>query len=830
MSAARRRVLGAVTALAMALAGAGTLGTAHAAADPSSATYTVTVGSTGSFGFPDDTPAGVYLDKDGSFHFQESHSLYGATDGRSWSFYTGTDLGSASADTALDNAVNPANSQDSNANTTWRCNNSPTGLTSTAAPSGSGYAQKNYCDLVGVWVDPDTGDWHGLVHNEFTPQPFGDGLHYDAIDEAVSHDQGHTWTISGHAITSPYSTTRGDTTAFPNQTYDYGDGDPRLFVDAASGYFYVYYGSRIVPKGGVGGSNGGLAHVARAPISGKMAAGTWQKWYNGAWTQPGVGGLESNMVPATTAQPSGYTPTSKDYSPANTGTVDQQVTAGVLPSKSPLFIMNIAYDAYLGLYIGEPEVVSGTAPQQFYVTDNLATQKWYLAGDTGGYTSGSWYRWFLDGANLTSSTLVGRSFRSYCSISCHSSDGEYADVTVGSSAPAASPFDPTRTYRIASGDGRLLAQVSGSSATTAEAAATGSALEDWTFVANGDGSYQVIDAGSGRLLGVDSTSTANRAWGTRPTVTAPGANGPTVGQQWFVLPDTSPVTGVADGSYRLVNRYSGLVVGLTAAGGGTAETSPARAWTDTSGSSVGGGRTAAQQTLTMTAVGSVSGTVTVGAVGTQSWTVSTSANLQVSASSSTGATLAYAATGLPAGLTISSSTGLITGAPTSTGSGSAVVTVTAGAASGQTSFSWTVGAGASLNGTHTLVASGVALDDPGRSMSTGTQLITWTPSGSTNQQWQFTQQSDGSYQIVSAQSGLCMDDNGGFTAPGTAVIQWTCTGSANQHWQLTKLASGRYTVTNVHTGLLLTTASTTPGALVTQQSDSGSSLQQWTLS
>jgi hypothetical protein len=730
----------------MALVTSGVLAPAAASAktpDPSSATYTITIGSTGSYNYADDTPASSYLDKDGTFYFQESHSLYGATDSRQWNFYTGSDFSTAAPDPALNNAVNPANSQDSNADTTWRCNNSPTGVNATMAPAGSGYAQPNYCDLVGTWVDPDTGDWYGLVHNEFTPEPFGDGLHYDAIDYAVSHDQGHTWTVPGHAITSPYSTTRGDTGAFPNQTYDYGDGDPRLFVDTASGYFYVYYGSRIIPKGGVGGSNGGLAHVARAPISGKMAPGTWQKWYDGAWTQPGIGGQESNMVPATTANPNGYTPVPQDYSPANTGSVDQQIAAGVLPSKSQLFIMNIAYDAYLGLYIGEPEnATNAAAPQQYYVTDNLATQKWYLAGTSGSYTDQSWYRWLLDSANLTGSTIIGKSFRAYCAISCAKSDGEYANVTVDSTAPAASPFDPTRTYRIASGDGRVLAQAAVGSATASEAAATGSALEAWSFAANGDGSYRITNAATGQLLGVDSAKTANRAWGTAPTATAPGSGGPSVGQQWFVVPATSAATGTATGGYRLVNRYSGLVIGLSADNGGTAETTAPRSWTNTTGNSVGGDRTAAQQTLTMTAVGTVAG---------------------------------------------------------------------------------------NLNGTHTLTASGKALDDPNHSTAAGTQLITWTPNGGANQNWQFTQQADGSYQLVNAESGLCADDDGGFTTAGTAVIQWPCTGAGNQHWTVSELADGTYSITNVNSGLLLTTPSTSNGALVAQQPNTGSPLQQWTI-
>ncbi len=167
----------------------------------------------------------------------------------------------------LSDAVDPANPDDRNNDTTWRCDNSPTGVRSTRAPSTGSYAHRNYCDLAGVWVDPDTGDWYGLVHNEFTPQPFGDGVHFDGIDYAVSRDRGRTWTIRDHVITSPYSTERGDTAAFPQQTYHYGTGDPRLFVDTGSGYFYVFYGSRIVNKGGGWAAFHG--HVARAPISGR---------------------------------------------------------------------------------------------------------------------------------------------------------------------------------------------------------------------------------------------------------------------------------------------------------------------------------------------------------------------------------------------------------------------------------------------------------------------------------------------------------------------------------------------------------------------------------
>ncbi|WP_405059275.1 RICIN domain-containing protein [Kribbella sp. NBC_01505] len=727
MSRSRKTAVVAVLALGLAAGGLG-----PAAAAPT-ASYTVTVGSKGSWTTPTDTPAGTYIDKDGTFYFQQSAALYGATEPRKWDFYTGTNLETATKSSAISNAVNPANANDKNNDTTWRCNNSPTGLESTFAPSGSGYSQKNFCDLAGVWVDPDTGDWYGLVHNEFTPQPFGDGLHYDAIDYAVSTNQGKTWTIKSHVITSPYSTKRNDTTAFPNQTYSYGDGDQRLFVDAASGYFYVYYGSRIVDKSG--GWKNFRQHVARAKMSSKMAPSSWQKWYDGAWSEPGVSGRESNLVPVDASNPNGYTPLAKEYKPTNTGTVDQQVAAGTLSPTSPLFVMDIAYNAYLGLYIGEPQSVGqdGKAPQQFYATDDLTSQKWTLIGDTGSYTTASWYRWFLDSVNKTSSTIIGKDFRTYCSFGCSDGkSGEYVNLSITSSAPATAPFDLTKAYRIANGDGRVLAQQSGSTATTSVGTASGSALESWYFVAVGDGSYQIRNVSSGNALGVDAGTTTSRAWGTKPTVTADS----TAGQQWWLVTN-------AGGTFRFVNRHSGLVLGLSATAGRLAETTPTRDWSNATGNAVGGTRTGAEQTLALTQVGT---------------------------------------------------------------------------------------APQNLNGVHTIATGGKALDDPDRSTTAGTQLITWTNHGDLNQKWTFTQQSDGSYTLKNNSSGLCADVNGGATTAGTAIIQWTCTSGLNQRWTATKLANGTYTLTSVHSGLALTTAASTDGAKVTQQANTSSALQQWTIS
>ncbi|MFF8411143.1 RICIN domain-containing protein [Streptomyces omiyaensis] len=727
-------VLAATGGAALATAPPAVAGPVPAAPAPAAATatYTVTVGAKGTWNRPDDTPASPYIDKDGTFYYQQAHALYGANDPRKWTFYTGTDFDSADRSAAISDAVNPADPADRNNDTTSRCNNSPTGVESTAAPAGSGYAHRNYCDLTGMWVDPDTGDWYGLVHNEFTPQPFADGIHYDGIDYAVSTDQGRTWKIEGHVITSPYSTDRGDTAAFPQQTYHYGTGDPRLFVDTASGYFYAFYGSRIVNKGG--GWAAFYGHVARAPISGKMAPGSWRKWYDGAWTQPGVGGRESTMVPVGAGSTTGYVPKEKEYDPASAGSVSRQVAAGLTPATSPLFVMDITYNAYLGLYIGEPQAVdqSGNAPQELYATADLTTQKWFRLGDTGGYRTASWYRWFLDAGNRTGSGIVGKDFRAYCSFGCSGgSSAEYVNLSVGTNAPAA-PVDTGRTYRVATADGRVLAQVAGGSGTTS-APPTGAALESWTFTAKGDGSYRVANAATGGLLGVAATGPATRAWGTKPTVTAAAAG---TGQDWFVVRGASAADNAPTGTVKLVNRYSGLVLGLSGVPARAVETTPARSWTDTTGSPVGAGRTAAEQALTLTPVGDAPRTVTLTAGG--------KALDNPDSGSADG-------------------TGLVTWSPNNGANQKWTLTPRAG-------------------GGHELrnVSSGKCADIEGGSTAAGARVIQWTCHGGANQRWTITRLPDGTSTVASVASGLLLTTAS--TANGARVTQQPDTGSALQRW------------------------------------------------
>lgn len=280
----------------------------------------------------------------------------------------------------------------------------------------------------------------------------------------------------------------------------------------------------------------------------------------------------------------GYTPPAKEYNPLTQGTAQQQIANGQAPATSPLFVMDVSYNAYLGIWIAEPQAVdqSGNAPQEIYYTTNLETQQWTLLGNTGSYHTASWYRWFLDSTSKTSSAIVGKSFRAYCSFGCSGGkSSEYVNIAIESSNPFQA-IDTTKSYTIGAA-GAFLTD-SASKATSAAAGAK------YTFKATGDGAYTIQNA-SGGFLGVASTTTATRAWGTVPAISTGSAG---VGQQWWVIQSKGGAT------FRLVNRYSGLVLALSGTQGRLAETTPARSW-DSNGSGVGGGRKAAEQELVLTA-------------------------------------------------------------------------------------------------------------------------------------------------------------------------------------------------------------------------------------
>lgn len=149
------------------------------------------------------------------------------------------------------------------------------------------FTQPNGDDLYwtcGLWIDPSNGKWYTTVHIEsryIEPTPFGGWTR--RIGLATSTDEGRNWHYEGDILTGFNNDVLFEN--IPGYTKDAGVGDQILYTNTRDGYFYLYY-----HRGW-----GNALRVARAPISGKMAPGTWTKWYNGAWSEPGLKGHDSDV-------------------------------------------------------------------------------------------------------------------------------------------------------------------------------------------------------------------------------------------------------------------------------------------------------------------------------------------------------------------------------------------------------------------------------------------------------------------------------------------------------------------------------------------------------
>lgn len=276
-------------------------------------TYTLDASHTLSSSLVGDIAGSAFTDKSGTFHWLSSYATYTTTDSGSYTTtFTNTDLGALNAQIG---SGTTSVADDTYYNRSGSLCYQVDKAAQHAAPSPY---EDDHCDVVGVWVDPSTGTWYGVVNDEYDFDPWvtsgltvsqriTTGIHANRILTAYSTDSGADWSYGGEIITSPFTDNDAfDATATPGNTWDYGVAGVRLFVDYATGYFYVVYNTTIKMKPGYTSAATWPA-LARAPISGKMAPGTWNKYDAGTWTQPGVGGVDGNVGNALGLQAS-YTP------------------------------------------------------------------------------------------------------------------------------------------------------------------------------------------------------------------------------------------------------------------------------------------------------------------------------------------------------------------------------------------------------------------------------------------------------------------------------------------------------------------------------------------
>jgi hypothetical protein len=128
-------------------------------------------------------------------------------------------------------------------------------------------------------------DQEGLPANTL----FGVSGFYLSIGLAESDDDGYTWVKKGQIIRCA----KPKEWAIDPHQGGRGVGLPGGLADASGKYFYIYYTDLSTPQGGTGGQ----ISVARASLeNGPPLPGNWKKYFQGDFTEPGLGGKETPII------------------------------------------------------------------------------------------------------------------------------------------------------------------------------------------------------------------------------------------------------------------------------------------------------------------------------------------------------------------------------------------------------------------------------------------------------------------------------------------------------------------------------------------------------
>ncbi|HEY1121619.1 MAG TPA: RICIN domain-containing protein, partial [Haloferula sp.] len=133
-------------------------------------------------------------------------------------------------------------------------------------------------------------------------------------------------------------------------------------------------------------------------------------------------------------------------------------------------------------------------------------------------------------------------------------------------------------------------------------------------------------------------------------------------------------------------------------------------------------------------------------------------------------------------------------------------------------------------GRHTIVGmNNMAIDTLGLTANNSIVGL-WGLGPSQNQLWNFSQNSDGSWNIVSQSSWKSLDVPGGNPANNTKIIQWPPTRGSNQRLWVDQQSDGTYRIWNQQSGASLDSSSTTTnGTQLIQWGWSGGQQQRWRL-
>lgn len=158
------------------------------------------------------------------------------------------------------------------------------------SPGKHGSYDNGYAGIAGVFRN-EPGKIYALYHAEDQEgmAPIAGGIpgFYACVAAATSSDEGRTWQKLGPAITSSLPRTWA---AYPEQA-DRGIGEPCLIANPSGKYLYAYYTDHTRSD-----SSGVQIGMARASLPVKTPG--WNKYFNGRFTEPGIGGKNTPVISA----------------------------------------------------------------------------------------------------------------------------------------------------------------------------------------------------------------------------------------------------------------------------------------------------------------------------------------------------------------------------------------------------------------------------------------------------------------------------------------------------------------------------------------------------
>lgn len=257
----------------------------------------------------------------------------------------------------------------------------------------SHYGRQRIYDAYGwwpfnLWAD-NNGKWYSYMHTEDSVQietgNTGHGSDLRTIALWTSTDEGANWSYQGVSVSidDQYAVPGNLQSTWPKNG---GAGDHKLIVSPDRQYLYLLYTNFTYDNPAVN-SNYVAENmaVARASLDSNGVPGPFYKYYNGSFSQPGVGGHETWVMGPSTAQ-------------------NIDITIPVKANQKVFFIVDADGDASYDSTYWNPTIDYRPVTQTHHSNTEFNTSniRWsYYAATSSGYQSMLWngtdQKWQING-------------------------------------------------------------------------------------------------------------------------------------------------------------------------------------------------------------------------------------------------------------------------------------------------------------------------------------------------------------------------------------------------------------------------------------------------